>query len=140
VSWALLHRLVGLHVLAYRASGGRIGHRFRGGPPMLLLETTGARSGRRRATPLAYVRDGERIVIVASKGGFPRNPAWFHNLRANPATTVQIGSRRLAVTARVADAAERERLWPMALAVYPGYADYQRRTARQIPLVILDQR
>jgi deazaflavin-dependent oxidoreductase (nitroreductase family) len=140
LGWRLLNRLIGLHVLVYRASGGRVGRRFRGGPPMLLLDTTGARSGRRRTTPLVYVRDGERIVLVASKGGAPRNPAWFHNLYANPDTDVQIGSRRLAVRARVADDAEHERLWPKALETYAGYAEYQRRTARRIPLVILDQR
>ena len=107
---------------------------------MLLLDHTGARSGTRRITPLVYVRDGENVVLVASKGGFPRNPAWFHNLLALPETTVQIAARRQAVRARVAEPAERERLWPKAVEAYPGYEDYQRRTAREIPLVILEPR
>jgi deazaflavin-dependent oxidoreductase (nitroreductase family) len=138
--WPLLRRLVVLHVLIYRATGGRIGQRRGAGPSMLLLTHTGARSGRRRTTPLVYVRDGARLVLVASKGGHPRNPSWFHNLVANPDATVQVGAKRLAVRAVVADPQERERLWPAALAAYPGYADYQARTARTIPLVILEPR
>ena len=85
-------------------------------------------------------RDGDNVVIVASKGGHPRHPSWFHNLRANPDTVVQIGSRRQAVRARVADPQEHQRLWPKALEVYPGYDTYQQRTAREIPLVILEPR
>jgi deazaflavin-dependent oxidoreductase (nitroreductase family) len=104
---------------------------------MLLLEHVGARSGVRRTTPLVYLRDGDDVVLVASKGGFPRDPHWFHNLRAHPDATVQIGARRRPVHARVADPPQRERLWPRAVALYPGYADYQQRTSREIPLVIL---
>ena len=107
---------------------------------MLLLDHVGARSGKRRTTPLVYLRDGEDVVIVASKGGSPRHPGWYHNLRAHPETTVQIGSRRTPVTARVATPAERSRLWPKVVALYQGYEDYQRRTERQIPLVILESR
>jgi len=139
-SWPLLLFAIRLHVLVYRLTRGHVGHRFRGGPPMLLLDHIGARSGARRTTPLVYVRDGENVVLVASKGGFPRNPAWFHNLLALPETTVQIAARRQAVRARVAEPAERERLWPKAVEAYPGYEDYQRRTAREIPLVILEPR
>jgi deazaflavin-dependent oxidoreductase (nitroreductase family) len=138
--WPLLRRLVVLHVIVYRVTGGRIGHRRGSGPSMLLLDHVGARSGRRRTTPLVYIRDGARLVLIASKGGHPRNPSWFHNLRAHPDATVQVGSRRLAVRATVANPDERERLWPAALAAYPGYADYQRRTTRTIPLVILEPR
>ncbi|HXR28687.1 MAG TPA: nitroreductase family deazaflavin-dependent oxidoreductase [Solirubrobacteraceae bacterium] len=138
--WPVLRRLMGGHAAVYRASNGLIGHRFPGAPPMLLLDHVGAKSGRRRTSPLVYVRDGEDVVLVASKGGYPRNPAWFHNLMANPETTVQIGSRHLPVRARVADPQERERLWPMAVAVYGGYEDYRRRTDREIPLVILTPR
>lgn len=127
-------------MFVYRASGGRIGHRRRGGPSMLLLTHTGARSGRRRTVPLVYVRDGARLVLIASKGGYPRHPSWFHNLRAHPDATVQLGAQRIAVRAAVAGPDERERMWPAALAAYPGYADYQRRTARTIPLVILEPR
>jgi deazaflavin-dependent oxidoreductase (nitroreductase family) len=139
-SWPLLRRLMGGHALVYRATHGLVGHRFPGAPPMLLLDHVGAKSGRKRTTPLVYVRDGDDVVIVASKGGFPRNPGWFHNLRANPDTTVQIGSERRPVHARVATAAEHKRLWPKAVETYGPYAGYQRRTRRKIPLVVLERR
>ncbi len=138
--WRGLRQAIKLHVLLYRATRGRVGHRFRGSPPMLLLDHVGARSAVSRTAPLVYVRDGENLVLIASKGGHPRNPAWFHNLVANPDTTVQVGASRLAVRARVADPRERARLWPKAVEVYAGYADYQRRTAREIPIVILEPR
>jgi deazaflavin-dependent oxidoreductase (nitroreductase family) len=138
--WLAVRQLTRLHTLLYRASGGRVGHRFRGGPPMLLLDHVGARSAVKRTTPLVYLRDGENIVLIASKGGHPRHPAWFHNLRARPETTVQIGSQHVAVRARVADADERARLWPKAVAIYAGYETYQQRTDREIPLVILEPR
>ena len=139
-SWPLLRRLMYGHVVVYRASHGLIGHRFPGAPPMLLLDHVGAKSGAKRTSPLLYMRDGENVVLVASKGGHPRNPAWFHNLIANPDTTVQIGSARRAVHARVAKPAERKRLWPKVVKIYSGYRDYQRRTEREIPLVILEPR
>lgn len=137
-SWPALRRLTGLHTILYRATGGLVGHRLPGGPSMLLLDHVGARSGARRTTPLVYVEDGDDLVLIASKGGHPRNPAWFHNLLAHPETTVQVGSARRRVRARVASSAERERLWPKAVAAYSGYAGYQRRTNREIPLVILE--
>jgi deazaflavin-dependent oxidoreductase (nitroreductase family) len=136
----LLRRLIGVHGTVYRLSGGHIGHRIPGAPPMLLLDHVGARSGTRRMSPLAYLRDGEDLVIVASRGGSARNPAWLHNLRANPDTTVQVGSERRRVRARVADPAERQHLWPKVLALYSGYGGYQERTEREIPLVILTPR
>ena len=139
-SWPVLRRMMGAHELVYLATDGLIGHRFPGFPPVLLVDHVGAKSGIRRTTPLAYVEDGDDIVLVASKGGHPRNPAWFHNLRANPDTTVQIGSQRRAVRARVAGPDERARLWPKAVAAYAGYRGYQERTERQIPLVILEPR
>jgi F420H(2)-dependent quinone reductase len=139
-SWPVLRRLMGGHATVYRATHGLVGHRIPGLPPMLLLGHVGAKSGQRRTAPLVYLRDGDDVVIVASKGGYPRHPAWFHNLRAHPDTSVQIGGERRAVHARVATAEEHQRLWPKAVEVYGGYADYQERTTRQIPLVVLERR
>ena len=139
-SWPVLRRLMWGHTALYKATNGLIGHRFPGAPPMLLLEHVGAKSGIKRVLPLVYVRDGDDVVLVASKGGYTKNPAWFHNLKANPETTVQIGSERRAVRARVAAPGERERLWPKAVQTYSGYADYQKRTPREIPLVVLERR
>jgi F420H(2)-dependent quinone reductase len=108
---------------------------------MCLLDHVGAKSGKKRTTPLLYVRDGEDVVLVASKGGFPRHPAWFHNLKANPDTTVQIGGERRAVHARVATPEERERLWPLAVEAYRGYSLYQKRSqGREIPMIVLEPR
>jgi deazaflavin-dependent oxidoreductase (nitroreductase family) len=126
--------------VAYRLTGGLIGHRFPGAPPSLLLDHVGAKSGTKRTTPLTYLRDGDDFVIVASKGGHPSNPGWFYNLRANPDTTVQVGSKRRPVHARVANPEERTRLWPKVVEIYSGYAGYQKRTDREIPLVILEPR
>jgi deazaflavin-dependent oxidoreductase (nitroreductase family) len=139
-TWPLLRRLTGAHTTLYRATGGIVGHRVPGSPPMLLLDHVGAKSGTRRTSPLVYVEDGDDLVLVASKGGFARHPGWFHNLRANPETTVQMGSEKRRVHARVATGAERERLWPKAVETYSGYEGYQERTERQIPLVVLERR
>jgi deazaflavin-dependent oxidoreductase (nitroreductase family) len=139
-SWPFLNRAFGAHTALYRATHGRVGHRLPGLPRFLLLEHVGAKSGVERSSPLVYFEDGDDLVIVASKGGFPRHPAWFHNLRANPETTVQVGSERRRVRARIAADAERERLWPRAVETWAGYDDYQARTGRKIPLVILEPR
>ncbi|MHB8692064.1 MAG: nitroreductase family deazaflavin-dependent oxidoreductase [Solirubrobacteraceae bacterium] len=139
-SWSVLRRVIGVHTRVYQLTGGVIGHRFPGAPPTLLLDHVGANSGSARTTPLTYIDDDPDLVLVASKGGHPRNPAWYHNLRANPDTTVLVGRERRAVHARVATPEERERLWPTVLATYAGYGDYQRRTDREIPLVILTRR
>ncbi|TML00048.1 MAG: nitroreductase family deazaflavin-dependent oxidoreductase [Actinobacteria bacterium] len=139
-SWPLLRRLTGAHTGVYRATRGLIGHRFPGAPPSLLLDHVGARTGTRRTSPLVYAVDGENLILVASKGGHPRNPAWFHNLLAHPETTVQVGAEQCPVRARVATAAERKRMWPLVLSTYSGYEDYARRTDRQIPLVVLEPR
>ena len=139
-SWPVLRHLMDGHTRIYRGTGGLIGHRFCGAPPMLLLEHVGARSATRRTAPLVYVEDGRDVVIVASKGGHPRHPAWYHNLRAHADTTVQIGREHRAVHARVARPDERARLWPKAVATYGGYRGYQERTDREIPLVILEPR
>jgi deazaflavin-dependent oxidoreductase (nitroreductase family) len=137
-SWPLLSRIMGLHTIIYRATHGLVGHRIPGGPSMLLLDHVGAKSGVKRTSPLLYFDDGPNLVIIASKGGHPRQPAWFHNLRANPETTAQVGSERRPVRARVATPEERRRLWPQAVKTYGNYAQYQRRTERQIPVVILE--
>jgi deazaflavin-dependent oxidoreductase (nitroreductase family) len=139
-SWPVLRRLMGGHTAIYRATNGMVGHRFPGSPPMLLLDHVGAKSGTKRTAPLVYVRDGDDVVLVASKGGFAKHPAWFHNLNAHPETRVQIGRERRDVRARVATPGERVRLWPKAVQTYAGYADYQKRTEREIPLVILERR
>ena len=139
-SWPLLRRLIGAHTHVYRATGGVVGHRFPGGPPVLLLDHVGARTGSRRTTPLVYVGDGRDVVVVASKGGHPKHPAWYHNLLAHPDTTVQIGREHRAVHARVAGPEERTRLWPKAVATYGGYRGYQERADREIPLVVLEPR
>jgi deazaflavin-dependent oxidoreductase (nitroreductase family) len=133
---------MGVHTFLYRRTGGRLGHTVPGvGGKMLLLDHVGARSGTKRTSPLLYFRDGENAVIVASKGGFPKHPAWYHNLIANPDTTVQIGTERRKVHARTATAEERERLWPIVVQKYSGYADYQARSkGREIPLVVLEPR
>ncbi len=133
---------MGLHTALYKATGGRLGHKIPGVPGrMLLLDHKGAKSDIERTSPLLYFRDGEDLVIVASKGGFPKHPAWYHNLKANPETTVQVASHRVPVRARTASPEERERLWPLAVKSYHGYADYQVRSkGREIPLVVLEPR
>jgi len=138
--WPLVDRLLKAHVVLYRSTGGLIDHRFPGAPPMLLVDHIGAKTGKRRTTPLAYLTDGKDLVLVASKGGHPRHPAWFHNLKAHPDTMVQVGPRRSSVRARVATPEERARLWPKVVDMYGGYSGYQERTTREIPLVILSPR
>jgi len=126
-----------LHVLLYRASGGRVGGRFKNAAPVLLLTTTGRKSGRQRTTPLLYLEQGDRYVVVASVGGAPSHPAWYLNLRDHPAATIQIGDRKLAVSAETAGPEERARLWPQVTQLYPGYDGYQAKTSREIPVVTL---
>jgi deazaflavin-dependent oxidoreductase (nitroreductase family) len=140
--WPATRRFMGIHTLLYQRTGGRIGHTIPGVPgKMLLLDHVGAKSGTKRTSPLLYVRDGEDLVVIASKGGFPKHPGWFHNLVANPDTTVQVTSHHLPVHARVAKPEERERLWALAVAGYPGYDDYAARSkGREIPLVVLEPR
>jgi deazaflavin-dependent oxidoreductase (nitroreductase family) len=108
--------------------------------PVLLLTTTGRRSGKLRTTPLLYVRDGEAIVVVASNGGSDSFPAWWLNLQSKPQAEVEIRGTRTRVTARKASSAERARLWPKFTSGYPGYAKYATKTAREIPVVILEPR
>lgn len=126
-----------LNTWVYRATDGRIGGKFRGGAPVMLLTTIGRRTGRRHTLPLLYLRDGERVVTVASKGGMDHHPLWYRNLSANPAVDVQIGNAVQPMRAHTASAAEKAVLWPRLVAMYPDYAQYQQRTARDIPVVIL---
>jgi F420H(2)-dependent quinone reductase len=108
---------------------------------MLLLDHVGAKSGKARTTPLLYLSAGDDVAIIASKGGYPRNPAWFHNLMANPDTTVQIGGERRAVHARVAGSEERAGIWQKAVRVWPAFREYQARSkGREIPVVVLERR
>lgn len=140
--WPVVTRGGDLHVWLYRHTGGRIGGRIFlvGRQRIALVDHVGARSGTHRTVALICLSDGDDLVVVASKGGHPRNPAWLHNLRANPDTTVQIGAERRAVTARVASPQERARLWPLLVDLYASFADYQRRAEREIPVVILSRR
>lgn len=121
----------------FRANGGEVGGRF-AGAPLLLLHTTGAKTGKERVNPLVYQADGDRIVVFASKGGAPTSPDWYHNLLANPRVTAEIGTETVALRARVADGDERERLWERQKQIMPGFADYEAKTTRQIPVVVLE--
>lgn len=126
-----------LNVWIFRWSKGRIGGRFLRGAPVLLLTSTGRKSGRPRTTPLLYLRDGERLVVVASKGGFSTNPLWYGNVAANPRVEVELAGERRAMLAHRASGAEKQRLWPKLVAMYRDFDDYQARTERDIPVVIL---
>ena len=112
------------------------------GDQLALLTTTGARSGEERTTPLMYHRDGERFVVVASKAGAPDNPAWYHNLKAHPVARIEVGTESgtetLEVRAHEAEGGERERIWADRIAMAPGFLDYQRKTSRRIPVMILE--
>jgi deazaflavin-dependent oxidoreductase (nitroreductase family) len=120
----------------FRANDGKVGGPFEGAP-VLLLTSTGAKSGEQRTTPVVYQQDGDRMVIFASKAGAPNNPAWFHNLRANPTATVEVGSDTVEVDAVVTDGDERERLFSKQKQLMPTFADYEQKTERQIPVVAL---
>jgi len=124
------------HIALYRWTSGKLGARYRGSP-VLLLTTTGRRSGQARTMPLLYIDDGKRKVVVASYAGAQHHPAWYHNLLASPEVTVQAGSSVQKMRAEVADPTERARLWPPLVAAYPAYDDYQAKTERQIPVVVL---
>jgi F420H(2)-dependent quinone reductase len=124
----------------FRASRGRIGNRFLHGAPVLLLVTTGRKTGEPRTTPLIYLEDGETLAVVASKGGSAHHPLWYLNLSANPDVEVEIGAETRRMCARDATAEERARLWPRLTAIYPPYDSYQARTRRDIPVVLLTPR
>jgi deazaflavin-dependent oxidoreductase (nitroreductase family) len=130
--------MTGLNNVVYRLSNGRVAGHVPGGAPICLLTTIGRKSGRDRTVPLLYLPDGDNLVIVASKGGMSTHPSWYLNLLTQPRAVVETGSRRRAVTARAATDDERARMWPQLVAVYRFFAEYQARTDRAIPLVVLE--
>lgn len=134
---AVINVMSALNTWAFRMSGGKLGARFPGGAPVLLLTTVGRKSGARRTAPLLYLKDGEDYVIVASKGGMSHHPAWYFNLEKNPEVEIEVGRDKMRMTARTASQDEKARLWPGLVAMYPSYDDYQARTDRKIPVVIL---
>ena len=121
----------------FRANGGNVGGNFKGAP-LLLLHSTGARSGQERVHPIMYLAAGDTIAVFASKAGAPTNPDWYHNLLAHPNATIEIGTETKKVSARVAEGEERDSLWTEQKHRYPGFADYERKTDREIPVVILE--
>ena len=123
----------------FRANGGQVTSGPFAGRPVLLLTTTGAQSGQPRLAPVVYSRDGDGYVIVASKGGAPTHPAWYHNLLANPVVTVEVGGETFEARARVTESVERDRLFAERVAQSPGFADYQKKTTRAIPVVVLER-
>ena len=126
------------HVRRYRETGGAVGHIWREGSTILLLTTAGRKTGEKRTAPLIYAPDGDRYVIVASKGGAPEHPGWYRNILANPEVEVQVGTTKTKARARTATGEERARLWKKSLEFWPPYAEYQTKTEREIPVVVLD--
>ncbi len=120
----------------FRANGGKVGGRF-ANQPLLLLTHTGAKTGRVRTNPLAYLRDGDRYVVFASKAGAPTNPDWYHNLVANPAASIEVGTETFEVEAEGARDGERDRLWKELVERNPGFGEYETKTSRTIPVIIL---
>jgi deazaflavin-dependent oxidoreductase (nitroreductase family) len=137
VTWFLIHVGNRVDPVLMRATGGRV--RVAPGSPTVLLTHVGAKSGRRRTTPLAYFTDGDAVVLMASKGGAPRNPAWYHNVTANPEVELWAGGRGDRYRAREADGEEYSRLWEQANAMFDGYGEYQKLTGgRRIPLIVCE--
>jgi proline iminopeptidase len=128
------------HVRVYRETGGQVGHDWKQGAKILLLTTKGRRSGEPRTTPLIYEADGDRYVIVASKGGAPEDPGWYRNLAKEPDVELQVWDEVFPARARTAEGEERERLWKLAAVQWPDYDEYTKRTDRQIPVVVLERR
>jgi len=120
----------------FQANHGKVGGQY-ANRPLLLLTTTGAKSGRAHTNPLAYTKDGDRLVVIASFGGGPKNPSWYHNLVANPEATVEVGSERFRVRATVTTGEERQRLYNHQAEQMPAFAEYQKKTTRQIPVIVL---
>jgi deazaflavin-dependent oxidoreductase (nitroreductase family) len=121
----------------FRANGGKVGGQFEGAP-LLLLHTTGAKSGQARVNPMMYQADGDNFAVFASKAGAPTNPDWYHNLLANPRASIEVGDSTVNVIAKVAEGDDRERLWSRQKELYPGFADYEAKTTREIPVIVLE--
>ena len=120
----------------FRTNEGKVGGRFEG-KTLLLLHTQGARSGKLRLNPTAYVKDGDRYIIIASKGGAPTNPSWYYNILANPLVTVEIGNETFQVLATIAEEPERTRLYNKMVDMMPSFDEYRRKTNREIPVIVL---
>ncbi len=120
----------------FRANGGKVGGNFEG-RTLLLLHTKGAKSGEERINPVAYTTDGDKLVVIASKGGAPSHPDWYHNIVAHPHLTVEVGTETFEVDAAVTEEPERSRLYDKMVEVMPGFADYKAKTTRQIPVIVL---
>jgi deazaflavin-dependent oxidoreductase (nitroreductase family) len=120
----------------FRANSGKVGGPF-AGKTLLLLHTVGAKSGQERINPVAYVTDGDRLVIIASKGGAPTNPDWYYNILANPLVTVEVGTEQLQARAAIVSEPERTHLYNQMVAMMPGFAEYQQKTTRVIPVIAL---
>ena len=128
--------LMTTYVFLYRLTGGAIGGKMVG-MPVLLLNSIGRKSGKKRTTPVAYIRDGTNYVVTASNGGAATNPGWFYNLQSSPQTTIQVMAETLSVVAQQANPEEKSRLWSQLIKVAPNFEEYQRKSSREIPMVIL---
>lgn len=125
------------NTVVYRATGGRVGGKFMRGAPVCLITTVGRRSGQKRTVALIYLQDGDDVILVASKGGMPHHPQWYLNMEANPDVEVEIGTTVTPMKARRASDEEKAAYWPKLVAIYPDYDDYQARTERNIPVMVL---
>ncbi len=138
--WKVFQKAAEANVRLYRLSKGRLGNKLPGyDAPIILVHHVGAKTGKHRVSPVLGLKDGERWIIVASKGGTDKHPGWLYNLKANPETEIEV-PERLPVTARVVDEAEREQLWPQLTEIYPPFDDYQENTDRQIQVIALEPR
>jgi deazaflavin-dependent oxidoreductase (nitroreductase family) len=125
------------HVRRYQETDGEVGHLWNG-VPTLVLTTTGRKSGEQRNSAMIYGKDGESYVVIASQGGMPTHPNWYHNLSAEPHVQVQAGATKTAAVARTAEGEERDRLWKLMTGIWPNFDTYQTRTDRRIPVVVLE--
>ena len=133
----VIRGMTALNTWVYRATGGRLGSKFLRGAPVCLITTVGRKTGRKRTVALIYLEDGDDVILVASKGGMTHHPQWFLNMEANPQVWVEIGTTVTPMLARRASDEEKAAYWPRLLEIYPDYADYQARTTRNIPVLIL---